>query len=507
MASPTDQQIESFVVIADVMEWVGFARIPDDSMLISQLLTHLGVDAHTPVRELAIVEAGDFNHEIDEWQPDGVRPPITFRSKAKAIGLYCRVAAGVEYTPDANRAWEESEARRALDHERSLQLAAVPSQPYEAPATGNFKKVSLKIAVQERSDETAVMSFDDVEKCRKSYLAKMHTKSIPLEDTPSAEQLSVLAVILGERCAPYVDFAIFGPFGNRVRKAMSHKGLVFGPNGSLIMEEFRGPPSIVEWLSCWRVFQTAMVMLDAADHPQLEAYARHITKLSSQYGATAWSTIYQAEVRFRREMLDRVREEQSGKLDAALEAGGSYPFVPLRPWDRCFEVAVTGRQWIQYWADQVNTPAMMVLVKVASSDYFLGGDAQVASGPSSHLATMYATAVPEAPSGSRRPVGQVAGGPVKRELQDNGNHAHPKKPKVERIHQVHGDCYTANRKGQRLCAAFQQGTCRGNCQHKQAHQCDRCLDPRHGSNHPSPCNAKPKEPVTRGKGKGKGKKM
>ena len=151
------------------------------------------------------------------------------------------------------------------------------------------------------------MGFEETEKARKAYLVKMHTKSIPMDDAPAAEQLSVLAVILGEKCAPYIDFAIFGPFGNRVRKAMSHKGLVFGSNGTLVMEEFRGPPSITEWMSCWRVFQTAMIMLDAADHPQLEAYSRHIAKMASQFGPSAWSTIYQAEVRFRREMMERVR--------------------------------------------------------------------------------------------------------------------------------------------------------------------------------------------------------
>jgi hypothetical protein len=507
--SPSTADIASFACVGDVLVWVGFPREPDEESLIAAVLSHLGLNSTTPCREVGLIDAIEFNQEIDEWTSNGERPPLSFRSKAKAIGMCCRVAAGLEYTPDQNRQWEESEAKRLSDHQRVMELAAMSPPPPTAQtsAASGAKKVSLKIAVQERSDETAVMPFEEVEKARKSYLLTMHTKTIPMEDSPSAEQLSVLAVILAEQCAPYVDFAIFGPFGGRVRKAMSHKGLVFGANGTLVMEEFRGPPSIVEWMACWRVFQTAMIMLKAADHPQLEAYARHIEKLAKQYGQSAWSTLYQAEVRFRREMMERVREEQSRKLDEALEAGGSYPFDPLRPWDRCFEVAVSGRQWVQYWADQVNTPAMMVLVKVASSESFLGGDAQVAHNPASHLATMYSTAVPDAPAVSRRAPGNGGGNAVKREQNDHPGNAH-KKAKVApspRGHFVAGNAYTANRKGQTLCLNFQQGSCNGRCPQSNAHQCDRCLDPRHGSQHPNQCSSTPKAP--KGKGTtGKGNK-
>jgi hypothetical protein len=489
------------------MEWVGFPRQPDSDSLIAMLLAHLGLDHSTPVREVALIDAIEFNQEIDEWAPDGNRPPLAFRSKAKCVGQFCRIALGLEYTPEQNRQWEEAEAKRLIDHQRQLQLAVSGGPGQAMPLqSASSKKVSLKIAVQERSDETPVMAFEEVERARKAYLSKMHTKVIPMDDAPTAEQLSVLAVILAERCSPYVDFAVFGPFGNRVRKAMSHKGLVFGPNGTLIMEEFRGPPSIVEWNACWRDFQTAMIMLDAADHPQLEAYSRHINKLANQFGPAAWSAIYQAEVRFRREMLERVREEQSNKLDSALEAGGIYPFDPVRPWDRCFDAAVTGRQWIQYWADHVSTPALLILVKAANSDSFLGGDAQVAIGASHHLATVYNTAVTDAPQPGRRTPGGAGSGAVKREAPDSAHVA--KKPKAEKGHHVAGGLYTANRTGMKLCAGFQTGACKGNkCPRSEAHQCDRCLDPRHGASHPNQCSAAPREPrhhVKGGKGGDKG---
>ena len=64
---------------------------------------------------------------------------------------------------------------------------------------------------------------------------------------------------------PYVDFAVWGPFGGRVKKAMAHKGLTFDVGGRLVPEEYRGPPTVDHWAACWRIFQTGMIMLGLAE--------------------------------------------------------------------------------------------------------------------------------------------------------------------------------------------------------------------------------------------------
>ena len=104
-------------------------------------------------------------------------------------------------------------------------------------------------------------------------------------------------------------------------------------------------------------------MLDLADHPALEANGRHIQKLSKQFGEVAWATIYQVDVRMRREMMSRIREEQTDLLETALTANGNYNFDPARPWGSCYLQAVTGQRWLTYWNDEVTVKCFTIMLK------------------------------------------------------------------------------------------------------------------------------------------------
>jgi hypothetical protein len=328
-----------------------------------------------------------------------------------------------------------------------------------------------------------------------------------METEPTSDQLALLRQLLRENSPGYVDFAVWGPFGGRVKKALAHKGFVMGPDSKHTMEEFRGPPSIDHWLACWRVYMTGMIMLDAADHPSMEAYAKHITKLAKQWGVSCWATLYQAEVRFRREMMERVRQDETDNLQLALNANGSYPFDPVRPWDRCYEVAVTGQRWLQYWSDEVTVPSITIAIGTTSSSHFLGGDAEIASSSNAHLATAYAVEPPPPAHGKggkrgardddRRP--PAKGEPDRKRIKKETNN---------RQHHVNASgAYSHNRRGHPICAGYQDGSCTGPlCGKGGSHQCDKCLDPRHGSAHPYPCRAAPVAPAARdGKAGGKGK--
>ena len=92
-------------------------------------------------------------------------------------------------------------------------------------------------------------------------------------------------------------------------------------------------------------------------------------------------------------------------------------------------------------------------------------------------------------------------------------------PEVARVHSVDGNAFNANRRGKRLCAAFNKGKCipsiSGNLCPKDSysvHQCTRCLDSSHGANtcyrtdYPAQKEAKPHSGKGGGKSKGKGGK-
>ena len=367
----------------------------------------------------------------------------------------------------------------------------------------------MKLALQHRTDEVPIFDYTRMAEARKTYLVKMHTKRIPMEDEPTAEQLSALHTLVKEKGPPCVDFAVWGPYNDRVRKAMSHRGYTFGPDGKLTPEEFRGPPTIEQWSACWRVFMCGMIMLNEAEHPTLEAYGRHINKLARQFGEKCWPTIYQAEVRFRREMLSRVRDEQEELLQQALEANGTHPFDPERPWEQCFDVAITGQQWLQYWADEVTLKCIILLSSSTSPSHYLHGDAEIASSSTQHMATRYMNDDDEVP----QKLGTVKTESVDRRRPPPTRHDNPRpvkvqKVKAERAHHVSGGLFTHNRKGAALCHGYQDGSCTGLlCPKGFVHQCNKCLDTRHGSSSPHPCQSVPAAPTGKGSGKkGGGKK-
>ena len=75
--------------------------------------------------------------------------------------------------------------------------------------------------------------------------------------------------------------------------------------------------------------------------------------------------------------------------------------------------------------------------------------------------------------------------------------------------------FTHNRNGFKICQGFQNGTCvnssgglRRERNRELTHQCEKCLDPRHGAYHPTACQATPREPapgrLKGGTGNGKG---
>ena len=94
----------------------------------------------------------------------------------------------------------------------------------------------------------------DVATAYRNYDAKMGSglagsePAVPHpEMEPTIEQLSAIAGILKNGGVPYADFAIWGPFGNRLRRKLVFEGYALGPNGEVHMKELKGPSSYDEW--------------------------------------------------------------------------------------------------------------------------------------------------------------------------------------------------------------------------------------------------------------------
>jgi hypothetical protein len=294
-------------------------------------------------------------------------------------------------------------------------------------------------------------------------------------------------------------------------RALSLSGLVFGPDGSLTRQECKGPPTIEHWSACFLVYATAMIMLGAVDPPNVFAYGQFVERQARQFGPLCWSILYQAEARFRREGIERLRRTLSDALDEALMANGTTLFVPTRPWDRCYCLSV---EQYGYWHTNVEIPSMLVISKCKNPGTFLDGDAEAANSAAVHMATLNAPYLDLGlPAASSQPPARTPRG-APPTVRPRGTPPPAKKPRNN--HTVGADgFFTANRGGAGLCIDFNKGSCSRPVTHDNGcsagrHQCSKCL----ASSHPASVCSSTTAPSTSaaarkshkgGKGRGKGK--
>ena len=92
------------------------------------------------------------------------------------------------------------------------------------------------------------------------------------EEEPTIEQVSALlkrTVVMDLN--PYADFGIFVPYGAKALRASKFRTYTLTPEGYAV-KELQGPATYIQWRSCFRVYTTALLMLNIADLAPLRAY-------------------------------------------------------------------------------------------------------------------------------------------------------------------------------------------------------------------------------------------
>ena len=114
---------------------------------------------------------------------------------------------------------------------------------------------------------------------------------------------------------------------------------------------------------------------------------------------------------------------ESDRLDAAMAVGGTTAYLPSKPWDHLWQMAVNTDDGpeARWWYKNFESKTLLVVTGVSPLDRYLDGDATISSSHAEHLATS-ATATVSAGCG-----GDVGGG-------ENGQVAAPKTP--EHLHTV-----------------------------------------------------------------------
>ena len=299
---------------------------------------------------------------------------------------------------------------------------------------------------------------------------------------------------------PYVDFAVFGPHGYRMQRRLKLSGMQICAGGELRHVELAGPPTFHLWEKCYKVLKTVLIMLGAVCSSRLDAYFEHIKQYHERYGPAVWHLLYQGDVRCRQERMIHLDRLASQEQSVAVQASGTHPYNPKKPWDHVWKMAVDDHYW---WRKVLEEPCLLIVARTTSLNSMVDGDVMIAEA--------------ETPPGKRhrKTPGDNGGWTHTSAIGNSNFNLSPKKSNLERHHNVSNGTYSTNRRGDPICSGFQDGSCKEmdtnrKCAKdgKSVHQCNRCL----GTDHiGSECTktpavgAQPSWVRFSGKGKSKGK--
>lgn len=165
-------------------------------------------------------------------------------------------------------------------------LAQIPGTPC-GQAEGAGGGATLKDRVPEMSSlidqadesELAPATRDQVDQWMSAYVTIMCSPPAE-EEEPSEAQLAALhRKTFVFKKPPYADLAIFTPFGRKCSKAQKFR--VYHPlgDGSHMMRELPGSQNFQQWLTSWRAYKAACLMLSIASLASLQIYEKAIERL------------------------------------------------------------------------------------------------------------------------------------------------------------------------------------------------------------------------------------
>lgn len=238
------------------------------------------------------------------------------------------------------------------------------------------RKLKMTQVIDQADDGEFVVATEDVRSSWYQRYLEVIGGWPQEEEDPSVEQVSALQRrIQIQDSAPYVDFGVWVPYGQRAMKAAKFRTYVLTASG-YVTKELPGPSSFVQWRTSFRILRTALIMLDSASLAALHNYEMAIEKMTRTY-PTAWHLIYAADELARSAHSNRVR----ARVQMDIRAGRNPPvnWDQKRPWDYVFTAIAADDN---FWHTQVHAPALTWLA---------AGSRGSPKTPAEQLATAYMT--------------------------------------------------------------------------------------------------------------------
>ena len=355
--------------------------------------------------------------------------------------------------------------------------------PPSPAATTPERKIKFS-QILDQSDETEFVVEAEQQKQLWLQIYINKTGGLPLEaEEPSTEQISAIRKRLSAGLGPYADFALFLPYGKKALRAQKYRTYLPTPEGGYLMKEVPGPSCFSQWQGSFKVYRSALLMLDVASMATLVAYESHIEKMSKLY-SSAWHLIVAADDLARAEHLTRLRVTTSMEITN----GGKPPpcWDKDNPWEALFRLVIKDSS---FWQEQVHLPANAWLAHGARGIPHTPAEAYASSSMQGGLEAIRADteavkASPQRTSGQR----------TKNQIRKEGKRKRIQADREE-LQRLRGASNKGNGKGKdkdkgapQLCFAWNNnnGACAGlhpgsACQGKvtREHKCTSCGSPGH----------------------------
>ena len=337
----------------------GAAWVPMDDVSLASLCDLLGCTPSDPYRVVGHMSNEWYQNLLDQWTVGGQPPTPAVYTQAGILGRSARLMCGLERSVKAPAPAPTDSTSVAKIQQLQDELDSV-KRKLAAAEIAPAKRIKLANVLDQGNDaEISGLNQKDLSTTYTNYAKVMGGPPSEEEEETTGDQLSSLKHTLDQGLPPYADFAVFGQFGNRLQRKLKLVGLNIQPDGTLTKQEVSGPPSHAEWEAAYKVLRTALIGLDVVCASHLDLYKDHIQRRNARYGQPVWLLIYQADVRARREHMERLRR----KLQTQHDMGGTPDgFDAARPWkfNSVWKAVVEDES---FWLKQLREPALLLLAK------------------------------------------------------------------------------------------------------------------------------------------------
>ena len=269
--------------------------------------------------------------------------------QASHVGMVYNLVKKIIYTRDGNE-WDSYLETSLFAPTTAAPTLATTTTP---TASGTLeRKMKLSQVLDQGDDGEFVVQSELTRAQWYQNYKKVVGGYPPEEEEPTIEQLSGLQRRLDiQNVAPFADFAIFVPFGQRHLKASRFRSYVLTAEG-YVTKELPGPANYIQWRMCFRILRAALLMLEAATLSSLMGYEQWIEQLTRLY-PNAWHLIYSADELARSGQSNRMR----ARVLLDVQDGGSAPagWDQSKPWDWVFGQLPSEAA---FWQNQVHGPAL-----------------------------------------------------------------------------------------------------------------------------------------------------